>query len=209
VRNRGGRGTLVAVLRRWEPMLATSRPQPPSLAGWVCEPKLDGWRGIVDVVEGKVRVTSRNGHDLSDRMPSVRTLAGHDGLVLDGELVHGDGSMNSFYGLLGALHRGSACFVAFDVLATAEQVLVQRPYADRRAVLASLELPGVGVVPSFPAEDLDHVLSVCTDAGMEGVVLKRRQSIYRPGQRSSDWRKVKCAAWREHLERRIEHLAAR
>jgi bifunctional non-homologous end joining protein LigD len=190
-------------------MLATSRPPPASLAGWVCEPKLDGWRAIVDVTQGRVRVTSRNGHDLTERVPSVRALAGRDGLVLDGELVHGDGSMNSFYGLLGALHRGSACFVAFDVLAEAGQVLVDRPYAERRAVLESLEMPGVGVVPSFPAEDVEHVLSVCADAGMEGVVLKRRQSIYRRGQRSSDWRKVKCAAWREHLERRIEHMASR
>ena len=190
-------------------MLATSRPQPGSLAGWVCEPKLDGWRAIVDVAQGKVRVTSRNGHDLTDRVPSVRALAGHDGLVLDGELVHGDGSMDSFYGLLGALHRGSACFVAFDVLATAEQILVDRPYVDRRAVLASLDLPSVGVVPSFPADDIEHVLSVCDQAGMEGVVLKRRQSIYRPGQISSDWRKAKCAAWGEHLERRMEQTARR
>ena len=190
-------------------MLATSRPRPASLAGWVCEPKLDGWRAIVQVVEGNVRVTSRNGHDLTDRVPSVQKLAGHDGLVLDGELVHGDGSMDSFYGLLGALHRGSACFVAFDVLATAERVLVHRPYEDRRAALTSLDLPSVGVVPSFPADDVEHVLSVCEQAGMEGVVLKRRQSVYRPGQRSSDWRKAKCAAWREHLERRLEHTARR
>lgn len=189
-------------------MLATSGRRPASLAGWACEPKLDGWRAIVTVTGGTVRVTSRNGPDLTDRVPSVRQLAQLDGLALDGELVHGDGTMDSFYGLLGALHRGSATFVAFDVLEAGTDVLTTRPYADRRAVLESLDLPGIPVVPSFAVDDLEHVLSICEQAGMEGVVLKRRQSRYRPGQRSSDWRKVKCAGWRGHLERRMADHAA-
>ena len=33
---------------------------------------------------------------------------------------------------------------------------------------------------------------------MEGVVLKRASSVYRPGRRSTDWRKVKCDGWAEH-----------
>lgn len=130
----------------------------------MCEPKFDGWRVIVEVTHGRVRVTSRNGHDLSDRVLSVASLAALDGLVLDGELIHADGSMDSFYGLLGALHRGVAAFVAFDALAVGGEVLVKRPYSQRRAVLASLELPGVAVVSSFPAEDVYDVLSVCEQA---------------------------------------------
>lgn len=103
--------------------------------------KLDRWRALVEVSVGEVRVTSRNGHDLTDRIPAVRSLLAVGDLVLDGELVHDDGSMRSFYGLLGALHRGSATFVAFDVLAAGDEVLVKRRYADRRAVLATLTLP--------------------------------------------------------------------
>lgn len=184
-------------------MLAASGAPPTSLEGWACEPKLDGWRAIVEVGAGAVRVTSRNGHDLTDRIPAVRSLVDVGHLVLDGELVHADGSMRSFYGLLGALHRGSAAFVAFDVLAVGDEVLVHRPYADRRAELAALTLPGVAVIPTFPGEDYRDVLAVCEDTGMEGVVLKRMRSVYRAGGRTSDWRKVKCAAWREHLERRM------
>jgi bifunctional non-homologous end joining protein LigD len=184
-------------------MLAASGVPPASLEGWVCEPKLDGWRAIVEVTAGQVRVTSRNGHDLTDGVPSVRTLAAAGDLVLDGELVHDDGSMRSFYGLLGALHRGAAAFVAFDVLAVGDDVLVDRSYSTRREALAALTLPGIAVVPTFPGADYRDVLSVCERSGMEGVVLKRERSIYRAGQRTSDWRKVKCEAWREHLERRM------
>lgn len=191
-------------------MLATSGPRPSSLTGWVCEPKFDGWRAIVSVAGGRARIASRNGYDLTDKVPSVRQLACFEGLVLDGELVHDDGSMESFYGLFGALHRGSATFVAFDVLATAEKEHTRTPYSDRRSVLESLDLVGATVVPSFPGEDAEHVLAVCEEAGMEGIVLKRRQSLYRPGQRSSDWRKIKCSTWLAHLERRmVDHTAHR
>lgn len=194
--------------RRWEPMLATSGPRPASLGGWACEPKLDGWRALVEVTGGKVRVTSRNGATLTEQVPSTKRLVDLDGVVLDGEIVHGEGTMDSFYGLFGALHRGSATFVAFDVLATGDGPLVGEPYVRRRAILELLDLRGTAVVPSFPAEDLEHVLSVCEQNGMEGVVLKRRQSIYRSGRRSTDWRKVKCAAWSQHLARRMADRTA-
>ena len=194
----------LAVARRFEPMLATTAKPPASLSGWMCEPKLDGWRAIVEVRHGKVTVTSRNGHDLTAQVPSTRQLAELDDAVLDGEIVHGNGSLSSFYGILGALHRGAVTFVAFDVLAIGADVLVHQPYLQRRAVLEALDLP-TGRVPTFPGGDLDDLLGACESAGMEGVVLKRERSVYRPGQRSSDWRKVKCPAWREHLERRMAH----
>lgn len=65
-----------------------------------------------------------------------------------------------------------------------------------------------GRVPTFSGGDLDDLLGACESAGMEGVVLKREQSICRAIQRSSDWRKVKCPTWREHLERRMAHHTA-
>lgn len=183
-------------------LAASGRPTTP-LGGWAVEPKFDGWRATVEVDGGGVRVWSRNGHDLTDRVPSVRELRGQR-LVLDGELVCGAGTLDDFYDLLGALHGGRARFVAFDVLAVDDTPLVHLTYRARRSVLETLDLPGVTTVPSYAGELLDDVLDACTGAGMEGVVLKRLGSIYRPGQRSADWRKVKCAAWRAHLERRME-----
>jgi len=177
------------------------RPTTP-LSGWAVEPKFDGWRAMVQVDAGRVCVTSRNGHDLTDRVPALQQLAGRQ-LVLDGELVAGAGTLADFYGLFGALHRGEATFVAFDILQADDKELVGRTYDDRRAVLESVDLPGIRVAPRYDGVDLDAVLSACDRGGMEGVVLKRRRSIYRAGQRSADWRKVKCPAWTEHLERRM------
>ncbi|MGI9028961.1 MAG: hypothetical protein ACR2HP_03110 [Ilumatobacteraceae bacterium] len=58
---------------------------------------------------------------------------------------------------------------------------------------------------TFGGRDLDDVLDECDQLAMEGVVLKRLDSRYRPGRRTNDWRKVKCPAWRpEHAERRVK-----
>lgn len=157
-------------------MLATSAKPPESLSGWVCEPKLDGWRATVEVADGRATVTSRNGHYLTAQVPSVQAFTDVGDVVLDGELVHGDGSLTSFYGLFGALHRGAVSFVAFDVLAAGSEVFVHQPYLRRRAVLEALGLPAA-YVPSFPGSDLPDLLAACGAAGMEGIVLKRARSV--------------------------------
>ena len=142
-----------------------SPPRPRRRPPWgVCEPKLEGGGRSSKSKADRSKVTSRNGHDLTDRVPAVTSLGVAGDVVLDGELVHDDGSMWSFYELARALQRRAAASVVFDVLAA------------------------------------------CERTGIEGVVLKRARSIYRSGQRASDRRKVKCAAWREHLERRIGDL---
>lgn len=84
-----------------------------------------------------------------------------------------------------------------------DEQLTTLPYRVRRARLDSLGLAPVQVVPSYDAALAEHLLAACGEQGMEGVVLKRAGSIYRPGRRSADWRKVKCVVWREHLERRV------
>ncbi len=61
------------------------------------------------------------------------------------------------------------------------------------------------VVQTFAGIDLDDVLDCCEQLDIEGVVVKRTDAPYRPGKRTSDWRKMKCAGWREqHAERRLK-----
>ncbi len=168
-------------------MLARHGRPGSALSGWAVEPKFDGWRVGVEV-DDFVRVWTRNGHEITDRVPSAQRLAGRR-IVLDGELISGAGTLADFYRLLGDLGRrgGSATIVAFDVLAVDDEVVTGLPYIERRALLEKLELSGFVVAPSFPGTDLDPLLKSCGELGMEGIVLKRLSSIYRPGQRSSDW----------------------
>jgi bifunctional non-homologous end joining protein LigD len=61
------------------------------------------------------------------------------------------------------------------------------------------------MVPSYDAT-IAEVLDGCTELGLEGVVAKKLDSIYKPGSRSRHWRKVKTAEWRTlHAPLRHEH----
>ena len=192
-------------------MLAVSGRPKGSLDGWWAETKLDGWRALVTVHEGKVSVRSRRGTDLTGSAPEFGCLATLERtVVLDGELITGGGRLADFYKLIGRMNvrhpEASAtriAFVAFDVLWLDDAPTIGETYEVRRGLLEGLGLSGTcSVVPRYPAEDVDALLEACEDEGMEGVVLKRGRSVYRPGERSKDWAKVKCAAWGEHLERR-------
>ena len=66
-------------------MLATTRP-PTTAADWVFEPKLDGWRALV-YVDGDVKVRTRTGRDISDRVDMQSLADTGRRFVLDGELV--------------------------------------------------------------------------------------------------------------------------
>jgi bifunctional non-homologous end joining protein LigD len=184
------------------------------LEAWAAEPKFDGRRALVTISGGAVRVVSRNGRHLTGAVPELRALARRGvEAMLDGELVAGSGRLDDFYRLSGRLQSRSRPerlhLVAFDVLWLDGTYLVNRPYVERRAVLENLEVPGIILTPSYSATELDALLERCEESGMEGVVLKRLRSVYRPGRRSSDWCQVRGAAWPEHARRRRQLHAVR
>lgn len=190
------------------PMLADRGLPPGDLAGWAAEPKLDGWRAIVvadPAVPGGVSVRTRRGHAITSAVPGIAALRALDRrVVLDGELVAGAGTAADFYALLphlaGRRRPGPAgaavSFWAFDLLWIDDEPLLTRPYVERRERLETLPLAGpCGVLPRYPGPDAADLLSACGAHDVEGVVLKRLRSIYRPGERSRHWRKVKTPRW--------------
>lgn len=161
--------------------------------------------------DARCAVWTRTGRDITAKVPELTALAelGVE-CVLDGELVAGAGLPVDFYplaGLISARRRGApVTFVAFDVLRLNGRSLLDYDLASRREVLECLVRLSDGAltaVTGFSGPDVDDVLAGCEQLAMEGVVLKRLDSPYRPGRRSQDWRKVKCRAWRaDHAERR-------
>jgi bifunctional non-homologous end joining protein LigD len=82
--------------------LPATNSAPRTLPGrCVMEPKFDGWRVIVAINDG-VRVWTRRGHDMTQRLPKLVGLADAVDVpvVLDGELVAGQGRASDFYGIL-------------------------------------------------------------------------------------------------------------
>jgi bifunctional non-homologous end joining protein LigD len=71
---------------------------------------------------------------------------------------------------------------------------MSRPLEDRQAILwelqRALHTDAVKLTEGFPAEKSERLMKACVSMGLEGVVMKRQGSVYRPGFRSPDWIKV-------------------
>jgi bifunctional non-homologous end joining protein LigD len=114
--------------------------------------------------------------------------------MLDGEIVAVDSAGRPSFQAL--QHRGShpgyeIVFYAFDVLHLNGHDLMNLPLVDRRDLLApllkdtglrqSIELPGTA----------EEIVEAVRAMGLEGVIAKRKRSVYQPGERSEDWQKLK------------------
>ncbi|GAB3167482.1 hypothetical protein GCM10027258_92890 [Amycolatopsis stemonae] len=186
------------------PMLAT-RGTPPSGPGWWTEFKWDGVRACAAVVDGKLEVFSRRQTPITTTYPELgdlpKLLHGRD-VVLDGEIVALEDGRPRFGLLQRRMHvqRPSRALLAavpvflyvFDVLALDGDSTMALPYHRRRDLLDELNLAEdhVTTPPAFPGIDPAAMLEVSKEHGLEGIVAKRADAPYRPGERSSAWIKV-------------------
>jgi len=172
------------------PQLARSRAALPEGEGWAYEPKWDGFRSIAFIDGSDVYLQSRNGKDLTRYFPELRFPEGR--YVLDGEIViFGEGGRQEFELLGQRIHPAKSRvamlaeqtpsrFVAFDVLATEDAVLLDQPFAARRAALEQLVDAPVDLTPwTYEVEDARPWLF-----GAEGVIAKELDAPYRPGERT-------------------------
>jgi ATP-dependent DNA ligase len=200
-----------------QPQLALSRKQLPEGEEYCYEVKLDGFRCLAFVDGDEVFLQSRGGKPLGRYFPELVLPAGK--YVLDGEIVVRSPDGREDFDALGQrIHPAAsrierlaaetpARFVAFDLLACGEEVLLERPLVERRAALERLlegaaavggtasgesSVAGEGLAPgaSFadaPVELMPTVDSV-QDAQVwlqdaEGAIAKERSAPYRPGER--------------------------
>ena len=170
------------------PQLARSRSALPNGDGWAYEPKWDGFRCIAFVDGDAVHLQSRNGRDLTRYFPELRFAPGR--YVLDGEIViHGEG--HEEFDLLGQrIHPAAsrvamlaektpATYIAFDLLARDDDVLLELPYLERRAALEAFVADPVELTPVVhTAAEAEHWLREA-----EGVIAKEAAAVYKPGER--------------------------
>ncbi len=178
-----------------KPQLALSRKELPLGEQYRYEIKLDGFRCIAFVDGGEVFLQSRNGRPLSRYFPELVFPPGR--YVLDGEIVVRDGEGHEDFDALGQrIHPAAsrierlaaetpAAFVAFDLLAEEDEVLLGRSYDERRASLEAL-------LARQPFADAPIELMEVTDdparaeewlQDAEGAIAKEHDAAYRPGDR--------------------------
>ena len=180
-----------------EPMLADASPVS-GLAGdsWAFEPKWDGFRGLVEVDHGELRIYSRSQRDVTSEFPSLAWLGdalADEHVVLDGEVVVCDESGVPRFNLVQNHRRAAAVdYWVFDVLAMNGTEVMAAPYRARRQLLEKLAAAyGVTCPDLIEAGDGEQALAYSRRMGWEGIVAKRLNSTYIPGYRGSLWLKGK------------------
>jgi bifunctional non-homologous end joining protein LigD len=173
---------------------------------WLYEPKLDGYRALLLKDGGQVRMLSRNEKDLTQMYPGIAAAGSRldaAQVVLDGEVVAlAPDGRPSFQALQ---HRAShpkhlIVFYVFDVLNLNGRNLMGQPLVKRRAYLAGIvgENPNIRLSLDLPGR-ATAIVEALRAAGIEGVIAKRRDSLYQPGERSSDWVKLKLERQQEFV----------
>ncbi|HEY8001103.1 MAG TPA: non-homologous end-joining DNA ligase [Solirubrobacterales bacterium] len=194
--------------RDLEPMLARPAKALPTGDGWAYEIKWDGIRALTYVEPEGLRIAARRGADHTPRYPElaaiVDALQGREA-ILDGEIVAFDESGRPSFQLLqrrmGLSNEATirirasetpATYVAFDLLWLDGRSLLAEPYLARRELLTGLGFDGPNwQAPAHHLGDGERLWDAIREQGLEGVVAKRIDSPYRPGQRSGEWLKIR------------------
>jgi bifunctional non-homologous end joining protein LigD len=187
---------------RWKPQLATPAEAPPMGAAWVHEIKYDGYRTLVFVEDGNVRLVTRNGLDWTARYGALAKVFQKlpcKSAILDGEVVvqdpRGVTSLDLLERALSDRETHAMTFFAFDLVHLDGYDLSAARLIDRKTALEGLVGPLVD--DRSPLQLSEHVdgdgaalFAQASRMGLEGIVSKKADARYVQA-RSANWLKVK------------------
>lgn len=194
-----------------KPMIPRETIHPPRNKDWLVEHKMNGVRGLIQITKGAnfPRIVNKNGRDISHALPELnpglRELARRHSLILDGEIIYGEGKTSrdmriasgrasrSAFSAREGMDKGRCQFVVFDLLMVDDQLLLEQPLILRKRRLSRLvpvTLSQQLIVVSQYAPGDSRLQEVAKSEGFEGVVYKNLKSPYLPGQKTGSWLKV-------------------
>lgn len=172
----------------------------PTGAGWAHEIKADGYRAQVHLIDGKVTVYSRRGHDWTDKFGAIAEAAKHlkaRQAILDGEaVVPASSGVADFHALrreLGKRNSDRLIYQTFDLLYLDGYDVRPAPYVERKAALKALLADASAALSyvEYLEGDGEMIYGHACAMGIEGIVAKAKDAPYRSG-RQDTWLKLKC-----------------
>jgi DNA ligase D-like protein (predicted ligase) len=189
-----------------EPMLLLRSESLPDDDGWLKELKFDGFRALAFKSGGKVHLRSRNDKDFAARYTDIAKalLKLPDETVIDGEVVALDAAGRPSFNSLQNFGSSNAplLYYVFDLLVLAGNDVMGQTLEARRALLEGKVLPKLTEPVRYSPEltgGIEDLVQSVKAQGLEGLVAKRRNSLYEPGQRSGAWRKMRVNAGQEFV----------
>ena len=188
-------------------MLAQPKEAAFTSKDWIFEIKWDGIRAI-SYIDDALSLRSRNGKELKHNFPELdelKTLA--SSVVLDGEIVVMSEGKADFQTLLERANTSNprdieylaskfpATYIVFDILEKDGNPLTSLPLIERKRMLREQVKEGSRVVFSFFVEEEGEAYyQAALKKGIEGIIAKKKDSLYESGVRSDKWLKIKRVA---------------
>ena len=175
------------------------------------EDKYDGIRAQLHIADGQVALYGRDANEITVALPEIAAAAAQlsGSLVLDGEIIAFEEGhplpvsavQSRLSGAETTLHereRTAVQFIAFDLIAHNDQLLIGTPLNERYAALSAIGITErcgsvIHVAPQRLVggiEEIEAEFIAARMRGSEGVVLKSTTAAYAPGRRGSAWLKL-------------------
>ena len=179
------------------PMLATLGDKPFDGEDWLFEIKWDGYRAVSHINRGKVEIASRNNKSFNEKFyPVYDELKKWDlKAVIDGEIIVANQQGISDFSALQNWRSeadGALMYYVFDLLWYDGKSLQNEPLIKRREILKQILPENNRILFSDDVSgDGISFFESAKNMGLEGIIAKKTQSIYVPGNRTRDWYKIK------------------
>ena len=177
------------------PMLCTLTKEPVTNPDYLYEIKWDGYRIISYVNGAKVRMDSRSALDYTKKYPPIAAALKQlkHKMVVDGEVVvFNEEGLPDFDALqLYNGHDTPIAYCLFDLLWLDGYSLMELPLTKRKEMLRQIigqENEILRYSESF--DDGEALYQEMLDRNLEGIVAKKKNSEYVPGERANNWLKT-------------------
>ncbi len=184
------------------PMLCTLTREPVTSEEYIHEIKFDGYRIIGYRQNAKIRLASRSGLDYTSKYPSVEKAFQKLQLdcVLDGEVcaLNAEG-LPDFDTLQKPPPGTPLVYYAFDLLWLDGISLMEMPLTERKLILADFLARNKIIRYSEHYTDAIALFEEMKSLGVEGIVSKKKDSLYIPGQRGGSWYKTPTEMRQEYV----------
>lgn len=190
-----------------KPMLASRREGLKFSDDWIFEIKYDGFRAILTYDGSKTTLQSRRGHDLTESYPEIADTKFAHPVALDGELIassekHGDTRLSYIQARNNVTSprkievlskQFPVTYVVFDILKVGDRRVSHKPLLTRKQYLRDLDIENenIKVTDYYQYSDYPVIWAFVQTQKLEGLVAKRKESVYVEGTRSPAWVKIK------------------
>ena len=197
--------------KSFKPMLLSEKKEPFDSKEYFYELKFDGMRALLFVTPHSFKIFNRHEQDVTYKFPELKEIQKNvtSTVIFDGEIVCFDQEKPSFAflqkrfslknksSIQKALLHYPVSYICFDILYEYKS-LIDLPLSERRKILE--KYPNTSYFAKSPifSEGKKLFLQV-KKMGLEGIVAKRKDSLYEINSRTSSWIKIKNIQREEFL----------